>query len=104
LRWFNIYLLQSIINVAHILMPAGNLSLVQLIVIMLMENTAQGHTTVEEVEKAVMKNLQSCGSGSFSGSYHSPEDEFTHLLPKRRARKGSDDRDPDYIPEQQEVW
>jgi hypothetical protein len=50
-----------------------------------------------------MKNLQSGGSGSSSGSYHSPEDEFTHLLPKKRVRKGSDDCDLDYIPKQQEV-
>jgi hypothetical protein len=50
-----------------------------------------------------MKNWQSDGSG-FDGSYHSPEDELGHLLEKRGAQKGSDDRDPDYIPEQQEVW
>jgi hypothetical protein len=71
---------------------------------MSMENAAQEDTMVEEGEEAVMKNLQSGGSGSSSGSYHSPEDEFTHLLPKRRTRKGSDDHDLDYIPEQQEVW
>jgi hypothetical protein len=71
---------------------------------MSMENVAQGHTTVKEEEEAVMKNLQLGGSGSASGSYHSPEDEFTHLLLKRRARKSSDDRDPNYIPEQQDVW
>jgi hypothetical protein len=59
---------------------------------------------VEEEEEAVMKNLQSGGSGSSTRSYHKPEDEFTHLLPKRRAQKGSDDRDLDYILEQQEVW
>jgi hypothetical protein len=81
-------------------MPARNLSLLQLAVIMSMENAAQGHTTIEEEEEAIMKNLQSGGSGS----YESPEDEFAHLLPKRRAQKGSDDYDPDYIPEQQEVW
>jgi hypothetical protein len=63
------------------------------------ENAAQGHTTVEEEEEAIMDNLQSGGLGSSSGSYHSPEDEFAHLLLKRRARKGSDDRDPNYIPE-----
>jgi hypothetical protein len=68
--------------------------------IMSMENVAQGHTTVEEEDEAIiMKNLQSGGSGSSSGSYHSPKDEFTHLLPKKRAQKGSDDRDPNYIPE-----
>jgi hypothetical protein len=81
-------------------MLAVNLSLFQLIMIMSKENVAQGYTTVEEEEEAVMKNLQSGGSGS----YENPEDEFTHLLLKRRARKGSDDRDPDYIPKQQEVW
>jgi hypothetical protein len=64
------------------------------------ENAAQGHTTVEEEDEVIMKNLQSGGSGSSSGLYNSHEDEFTHLLPKKRARKGSDDRDPDYIPEQ----
>jgi hypothetical protein len=63
------------------------------------ENAAQGHTTVEEEEEAIMDNLQSGGLGSSSGSYHSPEDEFAHLLLKRRARKGSDDRDPNYIPQ-----
>jgi hypothetical protein len=63
-----------------------------------------GHTTVEEEEEAIMKNLQSGGSDSSSGSYHSPEDEFAHLLPKRRAWKCSTDCDPDYIPNQQEVW
>jgi hypothetical protein len=81
-------------------MSAVNLSLFQLIMIMSTENVAQGYITVEEEEEAVMKNLQSGGSGS----YENPEDEFTHLLLKRRARKGSDDRDPDYIPKQQEVW
>jgi hypothetical protein len=50
-----------------------------------------------------MMNMQSGGSGS-SGSYESPEEEFTHLLPKKRVRKGLDDLDPDYIPKQQEVW
>jgi hypothetical protein len=52
------------------------------------ENAAQEHTTIEEEDEAtIMKNLQSGGSGSSSGSYHSPEDEFTHLLPKKRAQK-----------------
>jgi hypothetical protein len=50
------------------------------------ENAAQGHTTVEEEDEAVIrKNLQSRGSGSSSGSYHSPDDEFAHLLPKKRV-------------------
>jgi hypothetical protein len=65
---------------------------------MSMENAAQGHMTVEEEEEAVMKNLQSNGSGSSSVSYHSPEDEFAHLLLKRRSQKGLDDCDPNYIP------
>jgi hypothetical protein len=76
-----------------------NLSLLQLVVIMSTENVAQGHTTVEK-EEAIMNNWQSYDSGS----YHSPEDELGHLLEKRGAQKGLDDRDPDYIPEQQEVW
>jgi hypothetical protein len=50
-----------------------------------------------------MKNWQSDGSGS-DESYHSPEDELGRLLEKRGAWKGLDDHDPDYIPEQQEVW
>jgi hypothetical protein len=49
-------------------------------------NAAQGHTMIEE-EEVVMKKLQSGGSVSFSGSYHNPEDEFAHLLPKKGARK-----------------
>jgi hypothetical protein len=80
-------------------MPVGNLSLLHLAMIMSTKNAAQGHTIVEEEEKVVMKNLQSGGSGSSLRSYESPEDEFAHLLPKRRARKCSDDCDPDYIPE-----
>jgi hypothetical protein len=64
---------------------------------MLMENTTQGHTTVEE-EEAVMKNLQLDSSG-FNGSYHILEDELSHVLEKRRARKGLDNRGPNYIPE-----
>jgi hypothetical protein len=58
----------------------------------------------EEDEAVIMKNMHTCGSSSSSGSYHTPEDEFAHLLPKKRAQKGSDDHDPNYIPEQQEVW
>jgi hypothetical protein len=73
-------------------------------VIMLTEKTAQGHTTVEEEEEAVMMNIQSGGSVPSSGSYESSEDEFAHLLPKKRVQKGLDDLNPDYIPEQQEVW
>jgi hypothetical protein len=84
-------------------MPARNLSLLQLFVIMSVEKAAQGHTMVEEEEEAVMMNMQSGGSDPSSGSYESPEDEFTHLLSKKRVRKGLDDLDPDYIPEQQDV-
>jgi hypothetical protein len=36
-------------------MPAGNLSLLQLAVIMVTENAAQGYTTVEK-EEGIMKN------------------------------------------------
>jgi hypothetical protein len=68
------------------------------------KNAAQGHTTVEEDEEDTLKNLQSGGSGSSSGSCHSPKDEFAHLLLKRRTRQGSDEHDSDYIPEQQEAW
>jgi hypothetical protein len=64
-------------------------------VIISTDNVAQGHIMIEEEEEAVMKNLQSGGSGS----YESPKDEFAHLLSKKRALKGSDNRDPDYIPE-----
>jgi hypothetical protein len=66
------------------------------------ENVAQEHTATEE-EEAIVRNWQSDGANS-DESYHSPEDELSHLLPKRRAQKGSDDRDPDYIFEQQELW
>jgi hypothetical protein len=38
-----------------------------------------------------------------SGSYESPEDELGYLLHKRGARKGSNERHPNYIPEE-EVW
>jgi hypothetical protein len=73
-------------------------------VIMSTENAAQGHTMIEEEQEAIMMNMQSGGSGPSSGSYESPEDEFAHLLPNKRVRKGLDDLGPDYIPEQQEVW
>jgi hypothetical protein len=69
---------------------------------MVMENVSQGHTTVQK-EEAIIKNWQSHGSGS-DGSYHIPEDELGHLLEKSGTHKGSDDHDPDYIPEQQELW
>jgi hypothetical protein len=44
------------------------------------ENMAQGHTTIEEEEEAVMKNLQLGGSGSSSGSYHSPRVRIRSLI------------------------
>jgi hypothetical protein len=88
----------------HILMPARNLSLLQLSVIMSTEKAAQGHTTVEEEEEAIMMNMQSGGSNPSSGSYESPEDEFAHLLPKKRVQNGLDDLGSDYIPKQEEVW
>jgi hypothetical protein len=56
-----------------------------------------------EEEEVIMKNWQSYGSGS-DGSYHSPKDELSHLLEKRGPQKVSDDRDPDYFPEQEDVW
>jgi hypothetical protein len=74
---------------------------------MAMENVAQGHTTIDEEEVAVAMNWQSSDSNNNgsdnSGSYESPEDELGYLLQKREAQKGSDERDPDYIPEE-EVW
>jgi hypothetical protein len=85
-------------------MPARNLSLLQLSMIMSMEKAAQEHTTIEEEEETIMMNMQSGGSDPSSGSYERPEDEFAHLLPKKRVQKGLDDLDPDYILEQQEVW
>jgi hypothetical protein len=51
---------------------------------MVTENAAQGHTTVDEEEVAVVMNWQSGDSnnnGSYnSGSYESPEDELGSLL------------------------
>jgi hypothetical protein len=77
---------------------------------MAMENVAQEHITIEE-EEAIVINWWTDGSNSDGSknngsprSWHSPEDALGHLLEKRRAQKGSDDHDPDYIPEQQEVW
>jgi hypothetical protein len=61
---------------------AGNLSLLQLAVIISTENAAQGHTMVKE-EETIMNNWQS----DDSRSYHSPEYELGHLLEKRGLRK-----------------
>jgi hypothetical protein len=69
------------------------------------ENAAQGHTTIDEEEVAVEINWQfgdSNNNGSNnSRSYVNLEDELGYLLQKRGARKGSDERDPDYIPEEE---
>jgi hypothetical protein len=74
---------------------------------MAMENAAQGHTTVDEEEVAIELNWQfgdSNNNGSKNGgSYENPEGELNYLLQKMGARKGSDKRDPNYIPEE-EVW
>jgi hypothetical protein len=62
---------------------------------MAMENAAQGHTTIDEEEVAVVMNWQSSDSNNNgsdnSGSYESPEDELGYLLQKREAQKGSDE-------------
>jgi hypothetical protein len=68
------------------------------------ENAAECHTTADEEEVAVAMNWQyddSDNNGSDnSGSYENPDDELSYLLQKRGARKSSDERDPDYIPEE----
>jgi hypothetical protein len=62
---------------------------------MVMENAAQGHTTVDEEEVVVELNWQfgdSNNNGSKnSESYENPEDELGYLLQKRGAQKGSDE-------------
>jgi hypothetical protein len=72
---------------------------------MVMENVTQRHTTANEEEVVVaMQSGDSDNNGSDnSGSYESPEDELGYLLHKRGVRKGSDERDSDYISEE-EVW
>jgi hypothetical protein len=71
------------------------------------ENAAERHTTADEEEAAVAMNWQSDDSDNNgsdnSESYENPEDELSYLLQKRGAQKGLDERDPDYIPEE-EVW
>jgi hypothetical protein len=71
------------------------------------ENAAQGHTTVDEEEVAVELNWQFDDSNNNrsknSGSYENLEDKLGYLLQKRGAQKGSDEQDPNYIPEE-EVW
>jgi hypothetical protein len=71
------------------------------------ENAAQGHTTVDEEEVAIEINWQ-FGNSNNNGSdncrsYENPEDELGYLLQKRGARKGLDEWDLDYIPEE-EIW
>jgi hypothetical protein len=67
------------------------------------ENAAERHTTADEEEATVAMNWQSNNSDNNgsdnSRSHENPEDELRHLLQKSRAQKGSDERDPDYIPE-----
>jgi hypothetical protein len=74
---------------------------------MVTENATERHTTADEEEATVAMNWQSDNSdnngSNNSRSYENPEDELSYLLQKRGARKGSDKRDPNYIPEQ-EVW
>jgi hypothetical protein len=71
------------------------------------ENATERHTTADEDDVTVAMNWQSGDSDNNrsdnSGSYENHEDELGYLLQKRGARKGSDERDPDYIPEE-EVW
>jgi hypothetical protein len=73
---------------------------------MAMKNVAQGHTAGDEEEATAVMNWQSYdsnnnGSGN-NGSSESPEDELDYLL-LPRGRKGSEERDPNYISEK-EVW
>jgi hypothetical protein len=72
---------------------------------MVTESAAQGHTIVDEEEVIVELNWQFSDSNNNrsenSGSYENPEDELGYFLHKRGARKGSDKRDPNYIPEEE---
>jgi hypothetical protein len=71
------------------------------------ENVAQGHTIVDEEEVVLELNWKFGDSNNNGfdndGSYENAEDELGYLLHKRGAQKGSDERDPDYIPKE-EVW
>jgi hypothetical protein len=73
---------------------------------MAVENVAQGHTTGDEEEAAAVMNWQSGDSNNNesgnNGSYKSPKDELGYLL-LPSGRKGSEERDPDYIPVE-DVW
>jgi hypothetical protein len=70
-------------------------------------NAAECHTTADEEEVIVAMNWQSGDSDKNgfdnSGSHDNPENKLEHLLQKSGAQKGSDEQDPDYIPEE-EVW
>jgi hypothetical protein len=71
-----------------------------------MENVAQGHTAGDEEYTAAVMNWQSGdsnnnGSGN-NRSYESPEVKRSYLL-LPRGRKGSKERDPNYITEE-DVW
>ena len=71
------------------------------------KNVAERHTTTDEEEVVVAMNWQSDDSdnngSNNSRSYESLEDKLGYLLHKRGAQKGSDEWDPNYIPEE-EVW
>jgi hypothetical protein len=71
------------------------------------ENPAQGHTIVDEEDAVVVKNWQSgdCNNNGSdnSRSYENPKDKLGYLLQKTGTQKDSDERDLDYIPEE-EVW
>jgi hypothetical protein len=73
---------------------------------MALENVAQGHTASDEEEVAAVMNWQSGDSNnngsSNNRSYESPEDELSYLL-LSRGQKGLEERDPNYILEE-EVW
>jgi hypothetical protein len=74
---------------------------------MVTENVTERGKTANEEEAAVVINWQSGDSDNNgsdnSRSYENPEDELGYLLQKRGDQKGSDERNPDYIPEE-EVW
>jgi hypothetical protein len=69
------------------------------------ENATERGKTANEEEVAVTINWQSSDSDNNgsdnNGSYENPEDELGYLLHKRGAQKGSDERDPDYIHEEE---
>jgi hypothetical protein len=71
------------------------------------ENATERHTTANEEETTVAMNCQSDDSNNNgsdnSGSYDSLEDKLGYYYIRGGARKGLDERDPNYIPEE-EVW